>query len=96
MSPLALLLFGNSLDVQHAEGLATVDGWLRIRIAARVAVLVKQVGCNTGIMHAQLDCCTYLLSLPCKGGQSMKADLYVVCICMAAGSPSKCTAICTC
>lgn len=44
VSPLVLLLFGGSLTVQHAEGLTTVDGWLRVRAAAQTAVLVRQVG----------------------------------------------------
>lgn len=43
VSPLVLLLFGGTLQIQYAEGFTLVDGWLRVRTAPQTAVLVKQV-----------------------------------------------------
>lgn len=40
---MALLLFGGSLDVFHQSGYVQIDGWLKVRAAAPVAVLVKQL-----------------------------------------------------
>ncbi len=42
-SPMALLLFGGALSVQHEAGCVLVDAWLRIRAAAPTAVLVKRL-----------------------------------------------------
>ena len=41
VSPFALLLFGGALDVYHREGVIAVDQWLKFRIAAKPATLVK-------------------------------------------------------
>jgi hypothetical protein len=41
VSPLALLLFGGKLDVYQTHGICTVDGWLKFRIDAKPATLVK-------------------------------------------------------
>ncbi|KAK9832693.1 hypothetical protein WJX81_000845 [Elliptochloris bilobata] len=43
VSPMALLLFGGALAVQHEAGLVLVDDWLRIRASAPTAVLVKKL-----------------------------------------------------
>ncbi|KAK9850459.1 hypothetical protein WJX84_011404 [Apatococcus fuscideae] len=43
VAPMALLLFGGSLDILHQSGYVQIDGWLRIKAAAPVAVLVKQL-----------------------------------------------------
>ena len=42
-SPYALLLFGNTVEVAHAAGLATVDRWADLRTRPRVAVLFKNL-----------------------------------------------------
>lgn len=39
----ALLLFGGDLAVDHAAGVVRVGDWLRVRAAARTAVLVKRL-----------------------------------------------------
>lgn len=39
----ALLLFGGSLQVYHTHGVVTVDNWLRFRIGAKPATLVKHL-----------------------------------------------------
>ena len=36
----ALLLFGGSIVIKHAEGLLHVDGWV-LKAPARIAVLVR-------------------------------------------------------
>jgi hypothetical protein len=36
-----LLLFGGTVEVQHAQGTATVDGSIRLRVDAQTAVLIK-------------------------------------------------------
>lgn len=41
VSPFALLLFGGSLKVYHARGIVAVDGWLRFRLDAKPATLIK-------------------------------------------------------
>jgi HrpA-like RNA helicase len=40
VSPLALLLFGGRVEVDHMAGVASVDKWLRLDVAAQHAVLV--------------------------------------------------------
>lgn len=39
----ALLLFGGSLQVYHTHGVVTVDDWLKFRIGAKPATLVKHL-----------------------------------------------------
>lgn len=41
ISPLALLLFGGSLEVFQSHGVCSVDGWLKFRIDAKPATLIK-------------------------------------------------------
>lgn len=41
VSPLALLLFGGKLDVFQTHGICSVDGWLKFRIDAKPATLIK-------------------------------------------------------
>ncbi|GAX74754.1 hypothetical protein CEUSTIGMA_g2201.t1 [Chlamydomonas eustigma] len=41
VSPMALLLFGGSLQVMHTEGVVLVDGWVRVQAQAQTAVIVK-------------------------------------------------------
>ncbi|KAK9842413.1 hypothetical protein WJX84_005272 [Apatococcus fuscideae] len=43
IAPMTLLLFGGSLDILHQSGYVQIDGWLRIKAAAPLAVLVKQL-----------------------------------------------------
>jgi ATP-dependent RNA helicase DHX29 len=43
VSGMALLLFGGPLSVEHEAGRVAVNGWLRVRAAAQVAVLVKRL-----------------------------------------------------
>jgi ATP-dependent RNA helicase DHX29 len=43
ISPASILLFGGQLDVDHAAGRVTVDGWIRIRASARTAALARQM-----------------------------------------------------
>jgi len=43
VSPFALLLFGGALRVYHRLGVITVDEWLKFRIAAKPATLVKHL-----------------------------------------------------
>jgi hypothetical protein len=43
VSPMALLLFGGELEVRHEEGCVLVDNWIRIKVAAPTAVLVKKL-----------------------------------------------------
>jgi len=43
VSEFALLLFGGSLKVYHTHGVVTIDDWLRFRIAAKSATLVKHL-----------------------------------------------------
>lgn len=43
VSEFALLLFGGSLKVYHTHGVVTVDDWLKFRIAAKPATLVKHL-----------------------------------------------------
>ena len=43
VSPIALLLFGGSLEVFHTKHIVTVDKWLQFRIGARPATLVKHL-----------------------------------------------------
>lgn len=43
VAPMALLLLGGSLDILHQSGYVQIDGWLKIKAAAPVAVLVKQL-----------------------------------------------------
>ncbi|KAH3744408.1 ATP-dependent RNA helicase DHX29 [Pelomyxa schiedti] len=46
VSPLALLLFGGTLAVQHLAGTATVDKWLVIHTHPQTAVAIKQLRNN--------------------------------------------------
>eukprot|EP00980_Cylindrotheca_fusiformis_P031466 scaffold26431_cov122-Cylindrotheca_fusiformis.AAC.1 len=41
VSPLALLLFGGKLDVYQTQGICSIDGWLKFRIDAKPATLMK-------------------------------------------------------
>lgn len=41
VNPLALLLFGGALETYPAHGICAVDGWLKFRIQARSATLIK-------------------------------------------------------
>ena len=43
VSPIALLLFGGSLQVFHSKHVVTVDDWLQFKIGARPATLVKHL-----------------------------------------------------
>lgn len=40
-SPLAMLLFGGTVEVSHETNAVMVDGWIKVRAAAQMAVLVK-------------------------------------------------------
>jgi len=50
VSEFALLLFGGSLKVHHQYGVVAVDEWLKFRIAAKPATLVKYLRTQTEIM----------------------------------------------
>jgi HrpA-like RNA helicase len=41
VSPFALLLFGGALEVYQTHGICSVDGWLKFRIDAKPATLIK-------------------------------------------------------
>ena len=41
VSPAALLLFGGEVSIQHLSNTVTLDGWLRLGVAAQHAVLVS-------------------------------------------------------
>jgi ATP-dependent RNA helicase DHX36 len=41
VSPLALLLFGGALEVYQSHGVCSIDGWLKFRIGAKPATLIK-------------------------------------------------------
>lgn len=41
ISPFALLLFGGTLQVYQTHGICSVDGWLKFRISAKPATLIK-------------------------------------------------------
>jgi HrpA-like RNA helicase len=41
VSPLALLLFGGALKVYQIHGVCSIDGWLKFRIDAKPATLIK-------------------------------------------------------
>lgn len=43
ISPMALMLFGGDMRVQYEEGHVLIDDWIRIRVAAPTAVLVKKL-----------------------------------------------------
>ena len=43
VSPFSLLLFGGALEVYHRHGVCSVDGWLKFRIAAKTASLIKHL-----------------------------------------------------
>ena len=43
VSPIALLLFGGSLQVYHSKHIVTVDQWLQFKIGAKPATLVKHL-----------------------------------------------------
>lgn len=43
VSPFALLLFGGALRVFHRQGVISVDEWLKFRITAKPATLVKHL-----------------------------------------------------
>lgn len=42
-NPYSLLLFGGEVDVQHEQGTITVDGWVKYKAAAKIAVLAKSI-----------------------------------------------------
>lgn len=43
VAPAALLLFGGAIDVHHASGRVSLDGWLWLRASAQTAVLYKRL-----------------------------------------------------
>ena len=43
VAPAALLLFGGVIDVHHASGRVSLDGWLWLRASAQTAVLYKRL-----------------------------------------------------
>ncbi len=43
VSPAALLLFGGQLEVDHAAGRVLIDGWLRVKVPAKIAALVRKL-----------------------------------------------------
>jgi ATP-dependent RNA helicase DHX29 len=43
VAPAALLLFGGAMDVHHASGRVSLDGWLWLRASAQTAVLYKRL-----------------------------------------------------
>jgi len=43
VSPAALLLFGGQLEVDHAAGRVLIDGWLRLKVPAKTAALVRKL-----------------------------------------------------
>ncbi len=43
VSPAALLLFGGKLEVDHAAGRVLIDGWLRVKVPAKTAALVRKL-----------------------------------------------------
>ncbi|KAL4528705.1 hypothetical protein Ndes2437A_g03253 [Nannochloris sp. 'desiccata'] len=43
VSPAALLLFGGELEVDHAAGRVLIDGWLRVKVPAKSAALVRKL-----------------------------------------------------
>ncbi|KAG7344957.1 ATP-dependent helicase HrpA [Nitzschia inconspicua] len=61
ISPLALLLFGGALEVYQSHGVCSVDGWLKFRIDAKPATLIKYLRNNMErmllekILHPQQD-----------------------------------------
>jgi hypothetical protein len=65
--PYALLLFGGTVGVDHANGLVTVDKWIKFRSPSRIAILGKS--CLLSAVHCLLlptTCC--LLSAVCSLG----------------------------
>jgi ATP-dependent RNA helicase DHX29 len=52
VAPAALLLFGGAIDVHHASGRVSLDGWLWLRASAQTAVLYKWL---RGALDAALD-----------------------------------------
>lgn len=43
ISPYSILLFGGSMNIQHQDGIVTVDGWLKMAAPAQTAVLFKEL-----------------------------------------------------
>jgi ATP-dependent RNA helicase DHX29 len=43
VSPAALVLFGGQLEVDHAAGRVSIDGWLRVKVPAKTAALVRKL-----------------------------------------------------
>ncbi|XP_043920360.1 ATP-dependent RNA helicase DHX29 [Protopterus annectens] len=43
ISPFPILLFGGEIDVQHREGLLSVDGWIHFQAPVRIGVIFKQL-----------------------------------------------------
>lgn len=41
VTPYAILLFGGPIDVQHMQGIISVDKWIEFSAPARVGVLIK-------------------------------------------------------
>lgn len=43
VSPLTLMLFGGELSIKYNEGHVMIDDWIRVRVAAPNAVLIKKL-----------------------------------------------------
>uniref|UniRef100_A0A8C5LKH5 ATP-dependent RNA helicase DHX29 n=1 Tax=Jaculus jaculus TaxID=51337 RepID=A0A8C5LKH5_JACJA len=43
VSPFPVLLFGGDIEVQHREGLLSVDGWIYFQAPVKIAVIFKQL-----------------------------------------------------
>jgi hypothetical protein len=56
VGPYALLLFGGVVEVQHRAGEVTVDGWSRFRVAARTAVLLRELRVGAALFLVENDC----------------------------------------
>jgi len=52
VGPYALLLFGGNIEVNHQEGLVTVDGWATFASPAKTAVLLREL--RAGILHMHM------------------------------------------
>lgn len=42
-SPVSLFLFGGALNIDHRNGTAIIDGWIRLRVPARCAVVLMRL-----------------------------------------------------
>lgn len=43
VSPVCLLLFGSNIEVLHARREAIIDGWIKLSVAAKTAVLFREI-----------------------------------------------------